>query len=117
VLVCDTSSVIPECVVQGKPVVTFHNRAPQPWMLDIDTPDQLDGAIDRALAADGRWHAALAQEAARIHPWRDGRSSERVIAATEDLLAGRLGTLAPKPRNLWRKLRIRWDLGWLGPGG
>jgi CDP-glycerol glycerophosphotransferase (TagB/SpsB family) len=117
VLICDTSSVIPECVVQGEPVVTFRNRSPRPWMLDIAQPEELDAAIERAIHADADWRRALALEAARIHPWRDGRSSERVIAATEALLDGRLGPLAPKPRNAWRKLQIRWDLGWFGPAG
>ena len=116
-LVCDTSSVIPECVVQGKPVVTFRNRSPQPWMLDIAEAAELDAAVSRAANADAAWREALEREVARIHPLRDGRSSERVIAATEALLRGELGPLAPKPRNLWRKLQIRWDLGWFGPGG
>lgn len=116
-LVCDTSSVIAECVVQGKPVVTFRNRAPQPWMLDIGEAHELDVAVARALQADAPWRAALAREAERIHPWRDGRSSERVIAATQALLDGRLGALKPKPRNLWRKLQMRWDWGWYGGAG
>jgi hypothetical protein len=113
-LVCDTSSVIAECVVQGKPVVTFRNRAPQPWMIDIGAPDELDIAIERALHADAGAREALAREAERIHPWRDGRSSERVIAATQALLEGRLGALKPKPANLWRKLQMRWDWRWFG---
>ena len=113
-LVCDTSSVIAECVVQGKPVVTFRNRAPQPWMIDINVAQDLDAAIERALQPDADARAALAREAERIHPWRDGRSSERVIAATHALLEGRLGALKPKPGNLWRKLQMRWDWRWFG---
>lgn len=114
-LVCDTSSVIAECVVQGKPVVTFRNRRPQPWMLDIAATADLDQAVARAAHADAAWREALQREAARIHPWRDGRSSERVIAATEALLDGGLAALRPKPRNAWRKLRMRWQLRWAGP--
>ncbi len=114
VLVSDTSSVIAEFVVQHKPVVTFRNRQPQPYMLDIATPAALDAALARARAADGHLRAALAASAELIHPWRDGRSSERVVAATEALLGGRLGRLAPKPGNWWRKLQLRWRLGYLG---
>ena len=48
VLVCDTSSVVSEFVVQRKPVVTFRNRAPKPHMIDISDPVELDvGAAAR----------------------------------------------------------------------
>jgi len=114
VLVSDTSSVISEFVVQGKPVVTFRNRAPRPHMLDIDAPEALDAALARALAPEADWLAALRREADAIHPSRDGRASERVIAATLDLIGGRLGALAPKPVNPWRKLQMRWKLRWFG---
>lgn len=117
VLVSDTSSVISEFVVQGKPVVTFRNRGPRPHMLDIDTPEMLDVALARAFAPGVDWCATLRQEAEAIHPSRDGRASERVIAATLDLLNGRLGKLAPKPANLWRKWQMRWKLGWFGASG
>ena len=116
-LVCDTSSVIAECVVLGKPVVTFRNRRPQPWMFDITAVADLDHAVTRATYPQAAWREALRREAARIHPWRDGRSSERVIAATAALLDGALAARRPKPRNAWRKLRMRWQLGWLGRAG
>ena len=58
----------------------------------------------------------LAAYADSIHPWRDGHSSERVIAAFEDLLAGRLGPLAPKPfTTRLRSLQLRNRLGYWGP--
>ena len=50
-----------------------------------------------------------------IHPWRDGRASERVLAATEALLAGELGTLRRKPlAGWWRGLQLRRELGYWG---
>ena len=51
-----------------------------------------------------------------IHPYRDGLSSERVIAATEDFLSGEMGVLRRKPFGSWvRDLQIRKDLGYWGP--
>ena len=107
VLVSDTSSVVSEFIVQGKPVVTLRNRAPKPHMIDIAEPAALDDALAEAFAPSPQRQAHIAAYSADIHPWRDGRSSARVLAATDALLAGEFGELAPKPMNLWRKLQGR----------
>lgn len=107
VLVSDTSSVVSEFAVQGKPVITFRNRAPKPHMLDINDPLALEAALQHALSPPPELLAALNDYATLIHPLRDGRSSERVLAASEALIRGDLGTLARKPFNLWRKLQGR----------
>lgn len=115
VLVCDTSSVIDEFAVQLKPVVTLRNRRPKPFMLDVAEPGQVDAAIDTALSRPAALMQALADHAAAIHPYRDGRSSERVLAATERLLAGGNGPLARKPLNLWRRWQTARDVRLLLP--
>ncbi|WP_145479500.1 CDP-glycerol glycerophosphotransferase family protein [Stenotrophomonas rhizophila] len=116
VLVSDTSSIVSEFVVQHKPVVTFRNRVPQPHMIDFDDPAQLPLMLARALQPEPALMAEIRRYADDIHPWRDGRSSERVIAATEDFLAGEMGTLKRKPFGAWtRGLQIRRDLGYWGP--
>ena len=116
VLVSDTSSIVSEFVVQHIPVVTFRNRVPQPHMIDFDDPDQLPAMLARALHPEPALVAEIRRYADDIHPWRDGRSSERVIAATEDFLAGEMGVLKRKPFGAWtRSLQIRRDLGYWGP--
>jgi CDP-glycerol glycerophosphotransferase (TagB/SpsB family) len=110
VLVCDTSSVVSEFIVQRKPVVTFRNRAPKPCMLDITEPSELEGALRQAFTPSAALLSELDASADAIHPWRDGCSSERVLDAVEQLLAGRFGALEPKPVNFWRKLQIRTRL-------
>jgi hypothetical protein len=116
VLVSDTSSIVSEFVVQHKPVVTFRNRVPQPHMIDFDDPAQLPAMLARALHPEPALMAEIRRYADDIHPWRDGRSSERVIAATEDFLAGEMGILKRKPFGAWtRGLQIRRDLGYWGP--
>ncbi|AZR28354.1 CDP-glycerol glycerophosphotransferase [Xanthomonas vasicola pv. arecae] len=116
VLVSDTSSIVSEFVVQHKPVVTFSNRVPQPHMLDFQQAQQLPQQLTRALAPDAALRSALASYADAIHPYRDGHSSERVIAATEDFIVGKLGELRRKPLGaVWRGLQIRRELGYWGP--
>lgn len=116
VLLADTTSVVSEFVVQRKPVVTFRNRAPKPHMLDFDAPARLPEMLERAFAPTAELEQALSEYADAIHPYRDGCSSERVLAATEALLGGELGRLRRKPLATWmRRLQIRRQLGYWGP--
>jgi CDP-glycerol glycerophosphotransferase (TagB/SpsB family) len=116
VLLADTTSVVSEFVVQHKPVVTFRNRAPKPHMIDFDDPALLPQMLRQAFDPVPALRAAIAAYADSIHPYRDGRSSERVIDATEALLARGLDTLARKPlSSWWRALQIRRELGYLRP--
>ena len=118
VLLADTTSVVSEFVVQRKPVVTFRNRAPKPHMLDFDDPAALPAMLARAFAPDEGLRRAIADYAEAIHPARDGRASERVIAAVAALQRGELGALRRKPlAGLWRDLQLRRELGYWGRGG
>ena len=113
VLVADTTSVVSEFVVQGKPVVTFRNRAPKPHMVDFAEPAQLQAMLRRAFAPTADLLASISSYAAQIHPSRDGHASRRVIAATEALLRGKLGRLRRKPLSTWlRRLQIRKSMGY-----
>ncbi len=78
VLVCDTSSVVSEFVVQRKPVVTFRNRAPRPHMLDIHSPAELESALVSALSPSDTYREAIRAYADSIHPcWRRHRILQR----------------------------------------
>ncbi|HET7308318.1 MAG TPA: CDP-glycerol glycerophosphotransferase family protein [Gammaproteobacteria bacterium] len=109
VLVSDTSSVASEFLLRRKPVVTFRNRKPGPHLLDVGEPAQLDAAIATALAQPEALMAAIAAYGDRIHPHRDGRSSERVLAAVDQFQSY---GLKRKPLNLMRKLQARRRLGY-----
>ena len=115
-LMCsDTSSALSEFLLTGKPVVTFRNRRPGPQLIDIDDPAQFEPAIERALARPPALMQAIASHAAAIHPYRDGRSSERVLNAIDAFIAGGGRNRRRKPLNLWRKLRLRRRIGYWGP--
>jgi CDP-glycerol glycerophosphotransferase (TagB/SpsB family) len=115
VMLSDTSSIVWEFLLLGKPAVTLRNGEPGPYLIDVREPAEVPAALERALAGAGP-HAEIERFGRAIHPARDGRSSERVLAAIEDFAAGTLG--APpraKPFNAWRKLQMRWKLGyWRG---
>ena len=107
ILVSDTSSVVSEFVVQEKPVVTFRNRAPKPHMINFSRCDQLEAALRIAESPGAQYRNEVRAWAEQIHPYRDGRSSERVLAATAEFEARWARQLAPKPRNFLRNLKGR----------
>lgn len=114
-LVCDTSSVIHEFAVQNKPVVTIANRRPEPFMLDVAIPGEVDAAIDLALTKPPELMAAIRAHGDDIHPYRDGRSSERVLDATDAMIAGGKAKLRRKPLNLVRRYKAWRDRASLFP--
>ena len=110
----DTSSALNEFLLTGKPVVTFKNRRPGPQLIDIDDPAQFEGAIERALQRPPQLLQAIREYADAIHPYRDGRSSERVLQAIDAFIASGARNRKHKPLNLWRKLKIRRRVGYWG---
>ncbi|HUH30978.1 MAG TPA: CDP-glycerol glycerophosphotransferase family protein [Rhodanobacter sp.] len=110
----DTSSALNEFLLTGKPVVTFKNRRPGPQLIDIADPAQFEGAIERALQRPPQLLHAIREHADAIHPYRDGRSSERVLQAIDAFIASGARNRKRKPLNLWRKLKIRRRVGYWG---
>ena len=114
-LVCDTSSLVSEFVVQRKPVVTFRNRRPGPHLSDVQSEAEVLPALERALARPPELMRAIDDYAQRIHPYRDGRSSERVLAATDAAMGAGPAGMRAKPWNLWRRLQARKRLNYWRP--
>ncbi|GGW85196.1 CDP-glycerol glycerophosphotransferase family protein [Alteromonas halophila] len=113
VMVSDTSSAITEFLLQQKPVVTFNNAQPEPVLINITQPAQLQDAVAQALADDDVKKQNIAEYARQMHPYTDGQSSQRVLAATLDELAHfpRPENRA-KPRNWLRNLKLRKRLSY-----
>ncbi len=112
VMVSDTSSVISEFLLQLKPVVTFNNSQPGPHLINIVHPDSLEEAIGKALTHPASLIGHIKAFADRIHPYRDGKSSLRVLAATDEFIRKGRDHLKPKPINLIRRLKMRKRLGY-----
>ena len=112
IMVSDTSSVISEFLLQNKPVVTFRNRAPGPHLINITEPDKLKESISYALTQPESLMREIKGYSDNIHPYRDGRSSIRVLAATDWFVVKGRGYLKPKPFNLIRSLKARRQIGY-----
>lgn len=105
VMLTDTSSAAAEFMLLGKPVVAFRNRKPGPHLVNVETPEALEQALADVL--EGRDPSRQAREhyAQQMHPYQDGRSSERVLDAVAAMLGeGRHG-LKSKPWSLLRRFK------------
>ena len=111
VLVADTSSIVPEFLVQRRPAVTFRYRLPGPQLLQLDDAAALEATLQQALLRPAPLMQAIGDYAARVHPARDGRSSARVLAAVRQMLADGGAGLRRKPGGWWRGLQWRWRHG------
>jgi len=111
-MLCDTSSIFLEYLLLNKPVVTFNTSVPGPHLINIHNTDDIEGALVQALNRPEKLMLQIKEYGDLIHPYRDGRSSERILQATDDFIAKDFGNLKPKPLNLGRKLQMRKKLGY-----
>ncbi len=110
-LFADTTSAIIEFLLQHKPVVTFKNNMPGPYLIDIQTVSEIEPAFEKALSKPKELLEEIKKFAAFSHAFSDGKSSERVIDTTIDFLHKDKSHLRKKPLNLIRKYNIRKKTG------
>ncbi|RAP56870.1 CDP-glycerol glycerophosphotransferase family protein [Oleiagrimonas sp. MCCC 1A03011] len=107
VMLTDTSSAAAEFMLLHKPVIAFRNRAPGPHLLNLNEPGQLEAALETLLEGDDPTREAREHYAQAMHPYHDGRSSERILDAVEDMLRNGYGELKRKPLSPLRRLKYR----------
>lgn len=107
VMISDSSSVILEFMFLDKPVVTFRNPRPVPAFVDIDKPEMLESAIERALSRPEQLMADVQAHTLYHEAHRDCRCSARVLDAVDDFIAEGHKGLKKKPWNLVRKFKLR----------
>jgi len=108
VMLSDTSSIISEFILQKKPVVTFCNRVPGDHLINITDSQDLNNAIAHALTRPAPLMTAIENYIGHIHPYDDGCSSARVLAAVDDFLENKKYLMGHKPLNLVRRMKIRF---------
>ncbi len=111
VMVTDTSSVLVMFLLKKKPVVTFRNISPKPYLHDITTTDQLENAIEDALKRPPKLMNAIATFVNETHPYHDGKSSQRVLEAVDTVLLDN-HQMKRKPLNFLRNLKARKKLAY-----
>ena len=104
-MIGDTSSIVTEFLLQGKPAVTFRNRKPGAHLLNITTVKDLPGAIETALSRPPGLMNAIDNFNTQNHPYTDGKSSERVLTAVDEFATLQPALRRKKPLNTYRKLQ------------
>ncbi|MGS0728356.1 CDP-glycerol glycerophosphotransferase family protein, partial [Shewanella sp. 0m-11] len=112
VMLCDTSSILIMFLLQGKPVVTFNNQTNSSHLVNVEVLEDIEPALEKVLSRPPELMAEIERYCDDIHPFRDGKSSERVLAATDKLIENGIENLKPKPMNLLRHLKMRKKLGY-----
>lgn len=107
VMLSDTSSIVTEFALLKKPVVTFRNLQPRNWMFHFSDPRDLERNLKQAFDPSAEKMDEIKEYTKAMHPYRDGRSSHRVVEAIEKMIISGTDHLAPKPLNLIRKFKIR----------
>lgn len=106
VMVCDTSSIVFEFILQQRPAVTFRNQLTGPHLIDIQQPHELDAAIHQALTRPPELMQAITAYGDYLHPYRDGCSAARCLDATQAHIR-EFQPRGRKPLNMFRKYKMR----------
>jgi CDP-glycerol glycerophosphotransferase (TagB/SpsB family) len=112
VLFSDTSSIISEFLLLGKPAVTFNNSEPGSYLIDIDDTEKIESALQRALTGSAELIRSIQAENERLHPYSDGQSASRILQEVDRLIQQPLETVKPKPLNILRRFKLRKKLGY-----
>ena len=112
VVLSDTSSAIAETILLGKPVVTYKNSVPDQYIFDIRSPEALGPTLEQVLQGSAEQDALLEEFAREYHPYRDGKSSERLLDVIEHKLKHGLDAPGTKPKNWIRNIKLRKETGY-----
>ncbi len=111
-MLCDTSSIALEFQMLGKPLVTYRTRVPGPHLLNVIDPFEVEDALKKALSRPRDLMEQTETFAQKLHPRRDGASSQRVLEAVDRIVAEHVIGTKNKPLNLLRRFKIRKKLGY-----
>jgi hypothetical protein len=107
IMFADTTSAIQEFLLQEKPVVTFNHTKDHNYLIQINETNEIDSALKKALTYPVELLKNISLFTKQLHPYRDGKSSERIVNAAISFLHKDKSYLKPKPLNFIRKYKIR----------
>ncbi|HYF69780.1 MAG TPA: CDP-glycerol glycerophosphotransferase family protein [Ohtaekwangia sp.] len=113
-MISDTSSVVYEFMLLNKPVITINSRSKNINWCDIASPRDLQQTVVSEIAKDN-FRATRLETIRLYHPYSDGQSSSRMIAAVEDYIS-RHGVPNARKINIYRKYLMNKRFGPNPPG-
>ncbi len=108
VLLTDTSSVAYEFLLLDRPIVTWRAVSRLEKGIDIRNSEELFGALTRSFHDPTELSSVRNELCQELHPYSDGRSSERLIDTIDEILSNdSLGELKTKNPNWIQRRQIR----------
>lgn len=108
-MISDTSSTVYEFILLNKPVITIRSTSKMINWRDIPSASELVTVVNHELQHDYFIEARL-DTIRQYHPYTDGQSSERTIAATEDYIK-KFGIPEKRRLNLYRTYKMNTMFG------
>lgn len=108
-MISDTSSVVYEFVLLNKPVITIRTTSSHITWCDIAGASHLHEAFKRELVQD-TFRARRTYTIEQYHPYTDGKSSARMIAAVQEYIA-RKGVPERRKLNIMRRYQMNKMFG------
>lgn len=103
-MISDTSSVVYEFILLNKPVITIRSTAETINWRDLPDAEALSATVKHELEHDD-FRTARLNTIRQYHPYTDGQSSERMIAATQEYIE-KSGVPEKRKINLYRRFKI-----------
>ena len=107
IMLCDTSSIMYEFLTQNKPVITFQTQEDEEIFINIKDINVLEQTIVHTLKNSDTYHKTIKQFVKDIHPYTDGKSSQRILDATVSMINGNNLPKKQKPWNIIRNFKLR----------
>ncbi len=107
IMFADTTSAIQEFLLQKKPVVTFNHTFKHDYLIHVDDANNIENAFNEAFSYSNELLKNMELFINELHPYFDGKSSERIIDASIQFLHKDKSYLKSKPLNLIRKYKMR----------
>lgn len=108
IMISDTSSVIYEFMALDKPVITLNTMSRKDKGIDVDTPEEIRGAIDSLKANPLLLKERIKRNMSEVNPYLDGRICYNVIEKLAELKEKESFPRKSKPLNLFRKIQIMY---------
>ena len=107
IILSDTSSVIGEFLLLNKPAVTYKNSQPGEELVNFTNASSLAENLALALSPSDELKHSIIEANKLLHPFDDGKSSQRILEAVEEMLIDKRAGLTNKPLNLFRRFKMR----------
>ncbi|MFK8013701.1 MAG: CDP-glycerol glycerophosphotransferase family protein, partial [Marinicellaceae bacterium] len=112
-MISDTSSVISEFLLLKRPVIAYKSPIREDHLINVDASEDLAQSIEDTFQLNHNLLLKIEDYIQELHPYQDGKSSQRVIDASIEYLHKDRSNIPAKPLNLFRKIKIRFKLRYM----